>query len=211
MAAGVCGDRATKCSVARTTDVMYRRSAPSQYQGLNVGALTPIEPVEKAEPADLSALFVRRHAELVRLALLAQESAEHELIRSEERKQVLAALAALPSRRREVLVLRYYLDLSEAEIASVLGISPGTVKPTPRAGSPRWPEGSVRKHDERRRQAEGRAGGDSEHGSREQPASAGRPVADAATPAAPSRARRGGVSGHGHRGCRRCHRADRSE
>ena len=41
---------------------------------------------------------------------------------------MLAALAALPVRRREVLVLRYWLGLSEAEIASVLGISPGTVK-----------------------------------------------------------------------------------
>lgn len=57
-------------------------------------------------------------------------SAEHEAIRSEDRRQVLAALAALPPRRREVLVLRYYLGLSEAEIATVLGIAPGTVKST---------------------------------------------------------------------------------
>jgi RNA polymerase sigma-70 factor (sigma-E family) len=57
-------------------------------------------------------------------------SPESELIVSEDRRQVLAALARLPRRRREVLVLRYYLDLSEAEIAAVLGISPGTVKST---------------------------------------------------------------------------------
>jgi RNA polymerase sigma-70 factor (sigma-E family) len=57
-------------------------------------------------------------------------SAEHEVILSEDRRQVLAALARLPRRRREVLVLRYYLCLSEAEIAAVLGISPGTVKST---------------------------------------------------------------------------------
>lgn len=57
-------------------------------------------------------------------------SAEQEMIRSQERAQVLAALAALPRRRREVLVLRYYLGLSEAEIARVLGISTGTVKST---------------------------------------------------------------------------------
>jgi RNA polymerase sigma-70 factor (sigma-E family) len=57
-------------------------------------------------------------------------SAEHEVILSEDRRHVLAALAALPPRRREVLVLRYYLGLSEAEIAEVLGISPGTVKST---------------------------------------------------------------------------------
>ena len=57
-------------------------------------------------------------------------SAESEVIVSEDRRQVLTALARLPRRRREVLVLRYYLGLSEAEIAAVLGISPGTVKST---------------------------------------------------------------------------------
>ncbi|MDQ6944948.1 MAG: sigma-70 family RNA polymerase sigma factor [Actinomycetota bacterium] len=38
------------------------------------------------------------------------------------------ALAALPTRRRAALVLRYYGDYSEAEIASALGVRPGTVK-----------------------------------------------------------------------------------
>jgi RNA polymerase sigma factor (sigma-70 family) len=57
-------------------------------------------------------------------------SAEQEVILSEDRRQVLAALTRLPRRRREVLVLRYYLGLSEAEIAAVLGISTGTVKST---------------------------------------------------------------------------------
>ena len=42
--------------------------------------------------------------------------------------RVLAALRALPVRQREVLALRYYLDLSEAEIAATLGISAGAVK-----------------------------------------------------------------------------------
>ena len=61
-------------------------------------------------------------------------SAESEVILSEDRRAVLAALARLPRRRREVLVLRYYLGLSEAEIAAVLGISPGTVKSTAARG-----------------------------------------------------------------------------
>lgn len=38
------------------------------------------------------------------------------------------ALAALPFRQRAVLVLRYYADLSEEEIAEVIGCRPGTVK-----------------------------------------------------------------------------------
>jgi RNA polymerase sigma factor (sigma-70 family) len=43
-------------------------------------------------------------------------------------------VARLPRRRREVLVLRYWLGLPEAEIAAVLGISPGTVKSTAARG-----------------------------------------------------------------------------
>jgi RNA polymerase sigma-70 factor (sigma-E family) len=64
----------------------------------------------------------------------AQGSAEREVILAEDRRQVLDALASLPRRRREVLVLRYYLGLSESEIARVLGISPGTVKSTAARG-----------------------------------------------------------------------------
>ena len=41
---------------------------------------------------------------------------------------VLAALARLPQRKRACVVLRYYLDLSEADTAAALGISVGTVK-----------------------------------------------------------------------------------
>ena len=41
---------------------------------------------------------------------------------------VIAALRGLPDRQREALVLRYYADLSEAEIAATMGISRGAVK-----------------------------------------------------------------------------------
>jgi RNA polymerase sigma-70 factor (sigma-E family) len=47
---------------------------------------------------------------------------------SDDRLSVLAALRTLPRRQRECLVLRYYLDLSEDEIARTLRISPGSVK-----------------------------------------------------------------------------------
>lgn len=43
---------------------------------------------------------------------------------------MLAALRRLPARQREALVLRFYLELAEPEIARWMGISPGTVKST---------------------------------------------------------------------------------
>jgi len=61
-------------------------------------------------------------------------TAEESVLLSEDRRRLLAALAVLPRRRREVLVLRFYVGLSEAEIASTLGISPGTVKSTAARG-----------------------------------------------------------------------------
>jgi RNA polymerase sigma-70 factor (sigma-E family) len=177
-------------------------SVPGQYEGVSDAALTATGPADCADASDLTALFARRHAELVRLAVLlvddqptaedivqdvfarlqgrraqgagdgqslayvraavlngcrshlrrralgrrlagvhgkpldqvTQDSAEQEVLRSEERRQVFDALAALSSRRREVLVLRYYVGLSEAEIAEVLGVSTGTVKSTAARG-----------------------------------------------------------------------------
>ena len=55
-------------------------------------------------------------------------SAEHGAIALLERSAVVSALHMLPPRQREALVLRYYADLSEAQIASVMGISRGAVK-----------------------------------------------------------------------------------
>lgn len=55
-------------------------------------------------------------------------SAENGAITELERTEVIKALGELPTRQREALVLRYYADLSEAEIATTMGISRGAVK-----------------------------------------------------------------------------------
>jgi RNA polymerase sigma-70 factor (sigma-E family) len=55
-------------------------------------------------------------------------SAEHSAFALLERSQVVAALGLLPPRQREVLVLKFYADLREWEIAAALGISLGAVK-----------------------------------------------------------------------------------
>jgi len=55
-------------------------------------------------------------------------SAEHGAMEALEREDLIRARHLLPRRQREVLVLRYYVDLSEAQIADAIGISRGAVK-----------------------------------------------------------------------------------
>jgi RNA polymerase sigma-70 factor (sigma-E family) len=55
-------------------------------------------------------------------------SAEHDALALLDRSAIVAALRALPPRQREAVVLRYYGNLSEAEIAGAMGISKGAVK-----------------------------------------------------------------------------------
>jgi RNA polymerase sigma-70 factor (sigma-E family) len=55
-------------------------------------------------------------------------SAEEGAISALERSAVASALRNLPPRQREAVVLRYYADLSEAQIASTMGVSRGAVK-----------------------------------------------------------------------------------
>ena len=61
-------------------------------------------------------------------------SAEAGALAAEDQRAVLEALRSLPDRQRDVLVLRFYLDLSESEIATTLGIGAGTVKTHTRRG-----------------------------------------------------------------------------
>ena len=55
-------------------------------------------------------------------------SAEHGALVQLERSAVIATLRKLPGRQREAIVLRYYADLCEAQIAAAMGISCGAVK-----------------------------------------------------------------------------------
>lgn len=62
------------------------------------------------------------------------EPPDQQVVRSENQLEVLAALASLAPRQRECLILRFYAELSEAEIAAALSISPNSVKTHCRRG-----------------------------------------------------------------------------
>ncbi|MEU1408576.1 SigE family RNA polymerase sigma factor [Streptomyces sp. NPDC005728] len=55
---------------------------------------------------------------------------EEDVLLHEDHQEVLTALRTLTPRQREVLVLRYWSHLTEAQIAATLGLSRGTVKST---------------------------------------------------------------------------------
>jgi RNA polymerase sigma-70 factor (sigma-E family) len=55
-------------------------------------------------------------------------SAEATVLSAEERREVVRALRRLPGRQRDVLVLRYYLDLSDGEIAADLGVRASSIR-----------------------------------------------------------------------------------
>jgi len=77
-----------------------------------------------------TAISWRRRLRVREVPLLAHDSSApaDEYQRVDQRQQVVAALRELPPRMRAVLVLRYFEDLSEADIAGTLGCSVGTVK-----------------------------------------------------------------------------------
>jgi RNA polymerase sigma-70 factor (sigma-E family) len=69
---------------------------------------------------------VRRHLRGAELQVA--DGADRPVIVDAEHAALMMALRQLPHRQREVLVLRYWSELSEAQIAAALGIRPGTVK-----------------------------------------------------------------------------------
>ncbi|MEP7177825.1 MAG: SigE family RNA polymerase sigma factor [Pseudonocardiales bacterium] len=78
----------------------------------------------------------RRHLRAVKAltALPVVESADQPLIVAAEHEELIAAVRGLPRRQREVLILKYWSNLSDAEIAATLGVSVGTVKSTASRG-----------------------------------------------------------------------------
>ncbi len=56
------------------------------------------------------------------------EAAEVDAVRRDGQRQIAAAIRALPRRQRDCIVLRFYAEMTDTEIADALAISPGSVK-----------------------------------------------------------------------------------
>lgn len=97
--------REPDAAVAYLRRAVVNRARSALRRRRTARAYTPPEDASRAGPDDLAVL-------------------------DEEHREVCAALQTLPARQREVLVLRYWSDLSEVQIAETLGISRGTVKST---------------------------------------------------------------------------------
>jgi len=82
----------------------------------------------KVEDRYLSALMSAQSSVRNTRGSAVEPSAETRAIARADGARLMAALGRLPRRQREVLTLRYYLDLSEAQIADALSISAGSVK-----------------------------------------------------------------------------------
>ncbi len=82
----------------------------------------------------------RRRGELESGAAAASPIAVDPLPAFDTRAELLQALGQLPARQRAVLVLRYFNDLTEAQVAEVLGCPPGTVKSSASRGLARLRE-----------------------------------------------------------------------
>jgi RNA polymerase sigma-70 factor (sigma-E family) len=120
------GDQATAEDVVQD---VYARLQQRRLRSRSV----PDDPVSYARTCVLNACrtLLRRRA-LVRHVEAPPPvwSAECDALLGEDRRRVLRALARLAPRQREAIVLRYYLDLSEAEMATSMGVRAGTVKST---------------------------------------------------------------------------------
>ncbi|GAA1578472.1 SigE family RNA polymerase sigma factor [Kribbella hippodromi] len=126
----VIDDRQTAEDIVQEAFAQLYRRWPLKDSGKALGYLRTT-----VLNASRSALRRRRVARLYTPPHQApHDSAESTAVLGEERLQVREALQGLPTRSREVLVLRYYLDLPFEEIADLLGISASTARATASRG-----------------------------------------------------------------------------
>lgn len=114
---------------ATAEDLLQTALTKTYLAWKRLGGIEAVEPYARRVLVNTSTSWWRRrwHGERP-TAELPERAIADETDRQLERDLLWRHLRALPARQRAVLVLRFYEDLSEAQTAALLDISPGTVK-----------------------------------------------------------------------------------
>lgn len=120
------GDRAMAEDVVQDAFVALHRKWPTLSDPAAAAGYLRVSVVNGARSAHRRRATVWRHLKAGEPEAL--PAADAGVLLAEEHRTVLDAVRRLPRRQREVLVLRYWAGLSEAEIADTLAVSRGTVK-----------------------------------------------------------------------------------
>jgi len=121
------GDEATAEDVVQDVFVRLHRSTPSLRDEGKLLAYVRASVLNGCRSVLRRRKLMRRHAERYEPPAW---SAESQAMLGEDHREVMRALHRLPRRQREVLVLRFYADLPDEEIATTLKIRPSTVRST---------------------------------------------------------------------------------
>ncbi|MER7417705.1 SigE family RNA polymerase sigma factor [Micromonospora peucetia] len=114
---------------ATAEDLLQTALTKTYLAWKRLGGIEAIEPYARRVMINTSTSWWRRrwHGERP-TEVLPERAGVDEIEQQLDRDLLWRHLSALPSRQRAVLVLRFYEDMSEAQTAALLNISPGTVK-----------------------------------------------------------------------------------
>ncbi|MFY1652265.1 SigE family RNA polymerase sigma factor [Solwaraspora sp. WMMB762] len=114
---------------ATAEDLLQTALTKTYLAWKRLGQIEAVEPYARRVLVNTATSWWRRRWHGERPTETLPERAGPDLIQQQLDRDVLwRHVKALPARQRAVLVLRYYEDLSEAQTAALLNISPGTVK-----------------------------------------------------------------------------------
>ncbi|MEV4489031.1 SigE family RNA polymerase sigma factor [Micromonospora coxensis] len=114
---------------ATAEDLLQTALTKTYLAWKRLGGIEAVEPYARRVMVNTSTSWWRRrwHGERP-TEVLPERAGVDEIAQQLDRDVLWRHLSALPARQRAVLVLRYYEDMSEAQTAALLEISPGTVK-----------------------------------------------------------------------------------
>ncbi|MBM0237798.1 SigE family RNA polymerase sigma factor, partial [Micromonospora sp. ATA32] len=114
---------------ATAEDLLQTALTKTYLAWKRLGGIDAIEPYARRVMVNTSTSWWRRRWRGERpTEVLPERAGVDEIEQQLDRDALWRHLSALPARQRAVLVLRFYEDMSEAQTAALLEISPGTVK-----------------------------------------------------------------------------------